>query len=208
MVGNGGRRARILVLAALVAGCGIELYGTSGMYDPRYPDPIEVVMPPGALHISQQFRPRTVTDDAGGHYGIDIWGPVRTPVLAAAPGRVIQSFYEPAYGNQIVVDHGRDEEGRRVQTVYVHLHQRLVDRGDTVARGEQIATMGATGVLGMMVHLHFEVRRSGDGRRFPAARDPHLFWVDGPGRVTCFDPDRRYPDTPFGTTYPTPCKDV
>ena len=32
------------------------------------------------------------------------------------------------------------------------------------------------------------------------ARDPHLFWIDGVGQVTCFDPDRSYASDEIGMT--------
>ena len=46
-----------------------------------------------------------------GHQGIDILGPVGTPVLAPAPGRVSDSWFGPMYGHQILIDHapGFDE---------------------------------------------------------------------------------------------------
>lgn len=203
----GRLRAGAVIAACLaLAACQLQTYGVSGAYTWDNPEPVAVDMPAGALSIRQQFRP-DVDGGLGAHNGFDVWGPVGTPVLAVAPGRVIQSFYEPAYGNQIVVDHGPDEKGRRVHSVYVHLRDRMAEVGDAVARGEQIATMGATGALGMAVHLHFELRRGSAASPVPSALDPHLLWVDGPGKVTCYDPGRRYPAKPFGITYPTPCKD-
>jgi len=198
----------VFLLAAcglIAAGCdGVAIYGKADNYDFSSKEKIPVVMPPNAPYISQQFNMGGEYRDKK-HPGIDVWGKLGTPVIAAAPGRVTQSFYEPAYGNRIVIDHGGDAQGARVSTVYKHLKTRLAEAGDTVARGQQIGTMGATGALGMMVHLHFEVRRdlpqTGD-----VPEDPHLTWVDGPGRVTCFDRNKSYPDRPFRTTYPVPCR--
>ncbi|MFV0513108.1 MAG: M23 family metallopeptidase [Jhaorihella sp.] len=192
-----------VTLALAVTGCGIEKYGSAVYYDG--PERTTVILPPGAPYISQQFS-EPVEQGSGGHIGIDIWGALRSPVLAAAPGLVTASFYEPAYGNRIVVDHGRDAGGARHWTVYKHLKERLVASGDRVARGERIATMGATGALGMMVHLHFEVLE-GEDPRYATPRDPQLFWVQGPGRVTCFDPRVAIPARRFVTTYPVACRD-
>ena len=200
------RLARLSALVSLVAvstACGIEKYGSAVYYDG--PERTRVVVPPGAPFISQQFS-EPVEQGSGGHIGIDIWGALRSPVLAAAPGRVTASFYEPAYGNRIVVDHGRDAAGVRHWTVYKHLKERLAVKGARVARGERIATMGATGALGMMVHLHFEVLE-GDDPRYATPRDPQLFWVEGAGRVTCFDPGLAIPRGRFVTTYPVACRD-
>jgi murein DD-endopeptidase MepM/ murein hydrolase activator NlpD len=62
-----------------------------------------------------------------------------------------------------------------------------VSKGDVVARGQKIGTLGTTGMLaGGIPHLHFELYRQA-GRGSVTAR-PARFWVDGVGRVTCFDP--------------------
>jgi hypothetical protein len=90
----------------------------------------------------------------------------------------------------------------------VHLDARLVQTGDRVARGQQVATLGRTGMLaGGIPHLHFEVRTK---QPVPYAifepQNPNLFWADGPGIITCFDRGRAFDDTRFTTTYPVPCR--
>ena len=189
----------------LVAGCDITPYGSAADYWPGSEE-IDIVMPAGALHIAQQYRPPGV-EGPGVHYGIDIWGPAGSPILAAARGRVVRSFYEPLFGHQIIVDHGPDGAGERAFTWYKHLKTRDVLEGDQVARGAQIGTMGATGFQGLAVHLHFEVLH-GPTRQKADPVDPNLMWLDGVGRITCYDPSRHQPDQPFATTYPTPCKGV
>ena len=203
-------RLVFLLAAMAVAGCDLPQYGASITYNERNPNPIVVTMPPGAPSITQQFRPSR--DGAGNlnetdaHLGLDVWARPGTPVLAAAPGRIIQSYFDPAYGNTLVVDHGPDETGARVVTRYIHLRRRITPRGATVARGDQIAELGATGFLsGGFPHLHFEVVRN-VGPRQTRAFDPHLFWAGGPGRVVCFDPDIPVPAPPFRTTYPVACR--
>jgi len=196
-------RAAALFLLLLLTGCGgIEMYGKPGMYIDN-PDPIEVHLPENAPHISAEFSPPMGSNP--GHGGMDVWAKLGTPVIAAAPGRMEQSYYEPMYGNHVIIDHGTDETGMRVLTEYKHLHDRLAEPGDMVRRGQQIGTMGATGFLGMAVHLHFEVQR-GTTRLKARPLDPHLFWADGIGMVTCFDASKTWPDRPFATTYPVPCK--
>ncbi|MCU9837750.1 M23 family metallopeptidase [Ruegeria sp. WL0004] len=191
----------LLLLLTLTACIGIEKYGSADYYDHLVPEEIEVIMPPNAPYISEQFR----YDGEKIHQGIDIWGKRGTPVLAAAPGKVSKSFYEPAYGHRIVIDHGLAPNGERLFTVYKHLDQRLAREGDTLARGQQIATMGDTGALGMLVHLHFETMRWSKTKG-EIYYDPHLVWMDGVGRVTCFETGKRYADEPFRTTYPVRCK--
>lgn len=194
----------MLLTFLLLSACGLQfdLYGAAANYRPEHPDPIKVYVPANAPYISQEFY--TPKGESRQHGGIDIWAARGTPILAAAPGRVVESFSGPMYGNQVVLDHGPDENGVRVRTVYKHMDSRLVQAGQVVARGQQLGTMGDTGILGAQVHLHFEVRKQ--VRSQSLARDPHLFWADGVGRVTCFDPAREIPEIPFRTTYPVPCK--
>ena len=85
------------------------------------------------------------------HYGLDVAGPVGTPINAALGGRVTLSGDFFFFGQLLVVDHGHG-----VNTLYAHLSERLVAEGGTVARGQLIAKMGATGrVTGP--HLHFSL---------------------------------------------------
>lgn len=187
-----------------IPGCNLSPYGDAARYM-AHVTPVAVVMPPNALSISQQFRPYTHRE-IGPHDGIDVVGPRGTPVIAAAPGTVLKSFFEPTYGHTVMLAHGADENGRHWVTVYRHLDRRLAEVGQTVARGQQIATMGSTGVLGIVVHLHFELRGGRDTDHvYPV--DPQLHWVDGPGMVTCFDPARQVPAAPLRITYPTPCRE-
>jgi murein DD-endopeptidase MepM/ murein hydrolase activator NlpD len=86
------------------------------------------------------------------HLGVDLRGATGAPVLAANRGIVaaVDTFY---LGGRIVyIDHG---EG--VVTAYMHLSRILVSVGDTVARGQRIGLVGATGrVTGP--HLHWAAR--------------------------------------------------
>jgi murein DD-endopeptidase MepM/ murein hydrolase activator NlpD len=86
------------------------------------------------------------------HMGTDYAGAVGAPVRASNRGvvRLVDGFY--LGGNVIYLDHG---EG--LVTAYLHLSRHRVAEGDTVARGQVIGDVGATGrVTGP--HLHFIVR--------------------------------------------------
>lgn len=192
---------RALPLAILaLAGCGIEPAGYSAPYPP--PQPFAVTVPANAPSISQQFRRGAA---GGDHLGTDFIAAVGTPVLAAAPGRVTRSFFDPAYGNTVEIDHGRDPAGQQIVTRYVHLNSRDVPVGAAVSRGQQIGSLGRTGVLsGGIAHLHFEVW-AGSQRDPGNAVDPNTLWARGPGRVGCFDPSRPVPDRPFRITHPVVC---
>ncbi len=85
------------------------------------------------------------------HFGFDIAAPTGTPVSATLAGRVTLSGDFFFFGQLLVVDHGHG-----VNTLYAHLSQRLVGEGETVARGQPIGKIGATGrVTGP--HLHFSL---------------------------------------------------
>ncbi|NNE80055.1 MAG: M23 family metallopeptidase [Silicimonas sp.] len=183
---------------AIVA-CDSEERGRAHWYRADATNPIDVEMPAGALYISQQFFQPSAGPP---HAGIDIIGPRGTPILAAAPGKVVASHYEPLYGNRIRLDHGVDGQGRRVFTQYYHMDKRFRRVGDRVRRGQVIGHLGSTGVLGLANHLHFEVHR-GVSEAEAVPRDPHLFWVNGVGKVTCFRAGLG--GVAQGLTFPTPC---
>jgi len=89
------------------------------------------------------------------HTGVDIAAPYGASVRAVFSGRVVRASWYGAYGYCIVIDHG-DE----VTTLYAHLSDFLVARGDWVARGQIIGRVGSTG-NSTGPHLHFEVRING-----------------------------------------------
>ncbi len=89
----------------------------------------------------------------GQHNGADIRAASGTPVVAANSGRVVLSENLPLLRGQcIVIDHGCN-----VFSIYMHLSRRNVSVGDTVAKGERIGAVGATGFV-TGAHLHWEVR--------------------------------------------------
>ncbi len=166
---------------------------------------LDVIVPPNAPSQSNIYF-RVTGPDEKEHLGIDLIGPRGIPVIAPADGRVIQVYTDPFYGKQVVIDQGRDADGNRIRTHFKHMDSQTVTVGDTVTRGQQIGTLGNTGALsGGLVHLHYEVLQEMRYGRFDQV-DPNLFWVDGPGNVTCFDPARDWPAGPFRATYPVVCR--
>jgi murein DD-endopeptidase MepM/ murein hydrolase activator NlpD len=89
------------------------------------------------------------------HAGVDLAGPLGTPIYATADGIVARSSYEGAYGNLVEINHG---EG--IQTRYGHLSRLIARPGQRVRRGELIGLMGSTG-RSTGSHLHYEVRIDG-----------------------------------------------
>ena len=197
-----------LAAAFLASGCDYDQYGRNALYKDDAIRKIEVLSPPNVPFISQQFRTYLKGSEAGKldgeHPGIDIREATGTPVIATAYGRVLESSYGPTYGNEVVIVHRPNASGEQMKTVYKHLDTRLVETGDLVQRGQKIATLGATGALALFPHLHFETYAGSGRNRRPV--DPHLYWANGIGRVTCFDPAATLPDVPYRATFPVPCR--
>jgi murein DD-endopeptidase MepM/ murein hydrolase activator NlpD len=90
------------------------------------------------------------------HAGIDLAGPVGTPIYATADATVGRSEYNSGgYGNLVELEHGHG-----IQTRYGHLSKSLVTAGQRVKRGDVIGLMGSTG-RSTGSHLHYEVRIDG-----------------------------------------------
>lgn len=101
------------------------------------------------------------------HKGIDIAGPIGTPIYAAADGIVTFAGWNAGgYGNLVEIEH---PDGSL--TLYAHNHRILVREGQNVSQGEQVAEMGSTG-FSTGPHLHFEIHPSGQGAVNPIAYLP------------------------------------
>ena len=112
------------------------------------------LMPVSGASSSGYGRKRYVNGQWWGqHNGSDIKAPTGRTVVASNSGRVVLSDYLPALrGNCIVIDHGCN-----VFSVYMHLSRRDLSEGDSVAKGQKIGEVGATGFV-TGPHLHFETR--------------------------------------------------
>jgi murein DD-endopeptidase MepM/ murein hydrolase activator NlpD len=88
------------------------------------------------------------------HPGIDIANAVGTPEVAADGGTVVWAGWGD-YGIYVEIDHGNG-----FHTVYGHMSKVVVSKGQTVAKGQLIGLMGATG-RATGPHLHFEIRYEG-----------------------------------------------
>lgn len=89
------------------------------------------------------------------HAGIDFAGDYGSPILAADSGTVIFAGWYGGYGRAVIVDHGKG-----ITTLYGHSSELFVTEGQSVQRGQQVASVGSSG-LSTGPHLHFEVRRDG-----------------------------------------------
>ena len=98
------------------------------------------------------------------HKGIDIAGPIGTPIVAASDGVVTYAQWnDGGYGYLVEITHPDGTE-----TVYAHNSRILVQKGQRVAQGEQISEMGSTG-FSTGPHLHFEIHPAGQGAINPMA---------------------------------------
>lgn len=123
-------------------------------------------------------RIHPITGNAQNHSGIDISAPKGSEVLAAEGGvlkigcntcthnygknseQMKKCGCGNNYGNYVYIQH---PDG--MQTLYAHLTSIIVADGTSVAKGQQIATVGSTG-RSTGFHLHFEVKTS-SGREDP-----------------------------------------
>lgn len=95
------------------------------------------------------------------HGGIDIANSIGTPILAASDGVVVAAGPTAGYGIWVKLRHS---DG--TVTLYGHLSAVLVNVGERVYAGDQIAKMGNTG-NSTGPHLHFEVLLNGTDRVDP-----------------------------------------
>jgi murein DD-endopeptidase MepM/ murein hydrolase activator NlpD len=90
------------------------------------------------------------------HKGIDIPGPVGTPIYATADGMIGRAQWVSGYGKYVEINHGN-----AVQTRYGHLSAMNVVPGQRIRKGDILGYMGSTG-RSTGSHLHYEVRIAGE----------------------------------------------
>lgn len=129
---------------------------------------------------SALFGPRVSPWTGGEEFfpGVDLAAPMGSPVIAPAAGTVLFTGRANAaasrlarFGNLVVVSHGSAGV-----TLYGHLSRVDVRRGDRVARGRLLGSVGATG-RAASPGLHYEYwRNAGGGRLEPT--DPLFAILD------------------------------
>lgn len=110
-----------------------------------------------AWRASQRFGPHEhpVSGTPYLHSGIDLTeGRSGGVVRSTLAGTVADAGYDSGLGNYVVVERGRSA------VVFAKLQRILVERGDAVAVGTEIGTVGNTGIS-TGPHLHYEVRVDG-----------------------------------------------
>lgn len=111
----------------------------------------------GGLRFTSGFGSRVhpISGKRSFHAGIDLAGPMGTPIRARQGGTVISSGWAGGYGNMVTILGTNGLEYR-----YAHNSANYVKPGQFVPAGMTIAAMGSTGDS-TGSHLHFEVRRGG-----------------------------------------------
>ncbi len=125
-------------------------------------DGSQLIWPAHGVNIAQGFGPSPFPFEPayGGyphfHTGIDLSGPMGTPILAAADGVVAAADASTVgYGNHVIIAHAGG-----LLTLYGHLEAMLVKPGDAVKAGQVIGLLGSTG-NSTGPHCHFELRVNG-----------------------------------------------
>nr|WP_156315570.1 amidase activator ActS [Kluyvera genomosp. 1] len=94
----------------------------------------------------------TYSTSEGGNKGIDIAGSRGQPVYSAGAGKVVYVGNQlRGYGNLVMIKHNED-----YITAYAHNDKLMVNNGQNVKIGQQIATMGNSDADS--VRLHFQIR--------------------------------------------------
>ena len=119
------------------------------------------ILPLGApvsrVRITSNFGMRNdpFTGKPKKHRGIDFAGKIGTELMAVAPGRVVSAGERVGYGTTVEIDHGLG-----FSTLYAHLSQITVSRGDWVRPGTVVGLGGSSG-RSTGPHLHYEIRYKG-----------------------------------------------
>ena len=86
------------------------------------------------------------------HGGLDIAAPEGTPIKATSAGKIMLAAKGLYYtGNIVIIDHGYD-----LQSMYIHMKDINIKKGDLVKQGQLIGTVGSTG-RSTGPHLHWNI---------------------------------------------------
>ena len=111
-------------------------------------DTLTVTMPFGT-------RVHPVTGRTTSHDGLDLKADSGAAVYAPRSGQVLESAFDPEYGNYVVIGWDGGE------VLFAHLSACAVAEGDQVTQGQNVGYVGQTG-MATGPHLHVEVRQGGE----------------------------------------------
>lgn len=101
------------------------------------------------------YRTAPTTGASTYHQGVDLDSTTGMPVVATRAGIVTVAGYGSSAGNYVQINH---QDG--FSSIYMHLNNYCVSAGTIVSAGQQIGTVGATGVA-TGDHLHFGISYNG-----------------------------------------------
>ena len=94
------------------------------------------------------------------HDGVDFGAACGTPIHAAASGVVVEKYFQTAWGNRVIIDHGF-HHGAGLATITNHMSgPAIVNVGQHVERGQVVGYVGTTG-WSTGCHLHYTVLQNG-----------------------------------------------
>ena len=118
------------------------------LWTEKFKSPLE-----GTLVIDDPYGyTRIIGNSTMPHKGVDLHASIGTPVYAMNRGLVGFTDSLRNYGNVVVIDHGYG-----LQTVYMHLSEINVTKGQMIEKGELLGKSGDTGYT-LNPHLHLTVR--------------------------------------------------
>ena len=159
----------------------------------RIPSPLELESIPTATHFdfplgnengAMAYNAQHFTQNK--HLGDDLNGiggensDLGDPIYAIADGRVLLARDGgPGWGNVVILLHAYLENGERkyVESYYGHVQEMLVHSGETVKRGQQVATVGTANGR-YFAHLHLEMREFITPFIGPGYRDDTHGWIN------------------------------
>ena len=114
-------------------------------------------MPVEGVRLTSDYGTRwhPVMGGRRAHKGVDLAGPIGTPIYASADAVVGKAEWFSSYGLYVALEHGGD-----IQTRYGHMSRLNVYAGQHVRKGDVIGFIGSTG-RSTGPHLHYEVRIAG-----------------------------------------------
>lgn len=117
------------------------------------------VQQPVSGSITSRFGARSKIRSSA-HTGLDVANSLGTPFTPIAPGTVTFASYKGSYGYLIIIDHGLNSEGKKVESYYAHCSKMNVSVGQTVDTNTVIGNVGSSG-NSTGPHLHLEIRING-----------------------------------------------
>jgi murein DD-endopeptidase MepM/ murein hydrolase activator NlpD len=132
------------------------------------------------------------------HHGADFGGVAGTEVISATYGTVVRRNYDDCSGYGLTVKTDFSARAGNVEgpvfVRYAHVEPyESIKPGHALKPGDPIGRtipLRHTKCHGSREHVHYELRVKADDKLHI---NPHAYWADGEGKVTCFQPGMAVP---------------